>query len=378
MPKVPQIVDNGKVLNNISQMFDKMHTHFVQSAAIPSASDFVDSLPQRDMRSWPAFSELELMEALATCSNSSAPGPSHFSWELLKLFMKDDMFKAFFLKLANDIIQVGIWPDTFKQSTTVIIPKPKKDDYSKAKSYRPIALLEWPGKLISKLIAARLQSNISIYDIAHPLQFGGRKHHSTLDAGLFITEYITKARNAGLYTTALALDAAQFFPSLNKAIIVKILSKVGFNPVICRLFDNYYDGRSTKYLWNQHFLGNYNVNNGVPQGDPLSPIISIIYMSAMLQQLFPFEGHRDTQCLSYINDFMLLTASPSLETNVDQLEDSFILLSHAFNMLGIMVETSKTELMHFAAKQKQNGPGRRPLCFETIHSLLPSIELHPT
>ena len=181
MPKVPQLVDNGKVLNDIMQMFDKMHQQFAQSAATPSASDFVESLPQRDTCSWPPFSELELTEALATCSNTSAPGPSHLSWELLKLFMKDDTFKIFFLQLANDISNIGIWLEAFKQSTMVIIPKLKKDDYSKAKSYRPIVLLECPGKLISKLIAARLQSDISIYSIAHPLQFGGLKHHSTLD-----------------------------------------------------------------------------------------------------------------------------------------------------------------------------------------------------
>ena len=158
---------------------------------------------------------------------------------------------------------------------------------------------------------------------------------------------------------------------------VKIPLKEGFNPIICHLFDDYYDERSTKYLWNQHFSGDYDVNNGVPQGDLLSPIISVIYMSAMLRQLFPFDENWDTQCLSYINDFVLLTASPSLATNVDRLEDDFIRLSRAFNVLGIMVETSKTELMHFTAKWPQNGPGRQPLHFECIHSLLPVIKLHP-
>ena len=255
---------------------------FAQSASIPALSDFVDNLPQRNVRSWPSFSVLELDEALLTCSSSSAPGPSHFSWEYLKIFLKDDTFKSFFLTLANDIILSGIWPDAFKASMTVIIPKPKKDDYSKPKSYRPIALLECPCKLVSKMIANRLQSDISIFNIAHPLQFGGRRHHSTLDAGMYITDYITKACNAGLYTTTLALDAAQFFPSLNKGLIVSILLKEGFHPLITHLFDSYYDKRSTKYLWNNHFSKDYDVSNGVPQGNPLSPIISVIYMSAML------------------------------------------------------------------------------------------------
>ena len=153
LPKVPQIMDDGKVLNDLDKMFDKMHDQFSQSASIPAESNFIESLRQRPIRSWPPFSSLELQDALLTCSNASAPGPSHLSWEHMKLFLKDDAFRSFFLQLANDIVTVGTWPSAFKQSTTVIIPKPCKDDYSKAKSYRPIALLECPGKLISKLIA---------------------------------------------------------------------------------------------------------------------------------------------------------------------------------------------------------------------------------
>ena len=116
MPKVPQIVDNGRVLNDISQMFDKMHQQFTQSAALPVEASFLDTFPQQAERLWPPFSALELMEALGTCANASAPGPSHFSWELLKLFMKDDAFQKFFLGLANDIVECGIWPDAFKQA----------------------------------------------------------------------------------------------------------------------------------------------------------------------------------------------------------------------------------------------------------------------
>ena len=240
LPKVPQITNNGAVLNNLDKMFDKLHAQFMQTASTPAESQFIDELPQRAMWSWPPFSSLKLSNALLMCSNSPAPGLSHLSWEHLKLFLKDDNFHQFFLDLANDIVQMGIWPDAFKQSTTVIIPKPNKKDYTNIKSYRPIALLECPGKLISKLIANQLQSDMVIFNIVHLLQFGGRRHHSTLDAGLYLTDYITKACEVGLYTSTLALDAAQFFPSLNHNLIRKLLLKEGFNLCLAHLFKSYY------------------------------------------------------------------------------------------------------------------------------------------
>ena len=83
LPKVPQIAEDGRVITGLAQMFDKFHEQFAQSAAIPTDMDFIDSLPKCPVHSWPPFSQLELQEALATCSNALAPGPSHMSWEYL-------------------------------------------------------------------------------------------------------------------------------------------------------------------------------------------------------------------------------------------------------------------------------------------------------
>ena len=45
--------------------------------------------------------------------------------------------------------------DPWRESTTVIIRKPGKPDYSVPKAYRPIALLNTTAKLLSALIADR-------------------------------------------------------------------------------------------------------------------------------------------------------------------------------------------------------------------------------
>ena len=129
------------------------------------------------------------------------------------------------------------------------------------------------------------------FNLVHPLQFGSLKYQSTIDAGFFLTEYITKARNAGCSSSALALDISQFFPLLHCDIILLMMCKLGFAPELGQLFSSYYDSRLTKYLWNMFFSKDYDTNNGVPQGDPLSPIISVLYLSLVLKALFPFTSN---------------------------------------------------------------------------------------
>ena len=63
-----------------------------------------------------------------------------------------------------------------------------------------------------------------------------------------------------------------------------------------------------------------------------------------LWQLSPFDVHAKSQCLSYIDDFVLITASPSLDSNVDQLENDFIHLLCAFNALGITIDVKTSSL----------------------------------
>ena len=374
LPKVPQLRNNhNKPITKLDELFHVLHSHFDKATNIAYDADFI----RKATRSFPPFSLAELEDAIKTCANSSAPGPSQLSWRLLKAFLRDDSFQQGFLRLANGCLFDSIWPAAFKASTTVIIPKPGKDSYTSAKNYRPIALLETPGKLISKLIAKWLQSDNVLCDIAHPLQFGGLAHKSTTDSGLFLTETIVKARNAGHFTSVLALDIAQCFPSLKHEVIFEILKVEGFSPILINFLCSYYSNCTTNYRWNNFFSKNYDINNGVPQGNPLSPVISTLYNSAITRLLFPFDSTLRFNCSSYIDDFILVVMSPSLSSNVDKLEDGYRALAKAFHKLGLAVKPSKTELMHFAAKNLATKRGQKPLQFPIPFASLPSVKLHP-
>jgi len=64
----------------------------------------------------------------------------------------------------------------------VVLNKPNCPDYSLAKAYRPISLLECAGKLMEKIVAKRVNIDISTNTLLPMTQFGSRPYHNTINA----------------------------------------------------------------------------------------------------------------------------------------------------------------------------------------------------
>ena len=350
-PKYSTIKRDGQAIENVATLFDTMHKHFSTSLTEDDISwEAVDSVPQHDARSFPLISLKELWDALRPTSNSSAPGPDHVTWRHVKLALSLPDTDAALLAIFNRICLTGLWPSCFKDSISVIIPKPNKPDYSIPKAYRPIALLNTMGKLLTKILANRLQHDAAQYGLLHREQFGGIQGHSTIDAGLVLTDFISEHRERGWHTSVCALDIAQFFPSLSHAVMGRILKRLGFSPILVNLIKSYFSDRVTAYKWDNAVSKSYNFSLGTPQGDCLSPILSALYLSVIIRRVFPETmPPATTRCLFFVDDGMIITASPSLQTNVAVLRLYLLLLLQALADFGLQVETSKTELMHFFA-----------------------------
>ncbi|KAI0749199.1 hypothetical protein C8Q80DRAFT_1100505, partial [Daedaleopsis nitida] len=117
---------------------------------------FLDDIPQTEERDFPEISTQELLDAVADVSGRSAPGSDHLRWPYVSALVKHEGCGTILRRLFNACIELAYWPAQFKEAVSVIIPKPKKDDYSRLKSYRPIVLLSCLGKLCEKVLAARL------------------------------------------------------------------------------------------------------------------------------------------------------------------------------------------------------------------------------
>ncbi|KAF8671546.1 hypothetical protein AX14_005690 [Amanita brunnescens Koide BX004] len=328
-----------------------MHSHFSTSAAEDHVSwTAINEIPQRPERSFPLISLKELWDALRPTTNSSAPGPDHVTWRHLKLALSFPETDSSLIKLFNNVCRTGVWLAHFKDSFSVIIPKPNKSDYTIPKAYRLIALLNTIGKLLTKILANRLQHDSAKFGLLHRDQFGGIQKHATIDAGLVLTDFISEHRERGWHTSVCVVDVAQFFPSLSHAVMVKILERLGFSQTLVSLIKSYFAGRVTLYKWDSATSQRFDFSLGTPQGGCLSPILSALYISTAIKRVFPETmPPATTRCLFFVDDGALITASPSLQTNVNVLQLYLLLLLQALSDIGLQIEVSKTELMHFFA-----------------------------
>ena len=88
---------------------------------------------------------------------------------------------------------LGVYPEEWKDSVTVVVRKPAKPDYSNPSAYRPIALLNTMGKILSACVAEDLAQMAEMHGLLPANHFGCRLGQSTSDSLHFITKFAKDA-----------------------------------------------------------------------------------------------------------------------------------------------------------------------------------------
>ena len=203
-------------------------------------------------------------------------------WTHIKHLCTDEHILRFFAWIINSCFATGFWPDCFKTSKTVIIPKPGKPAYNIPKAFHPIVLLNTLGKLFEKAIANRLQWEVARFELLHPSQFGGVRQNSTEDAGSYLTHLVRTGWDKGYKNSIVAFDLAQYFPLLNHSAITLILDHMGFTNIVVNIFADYLVGRYTKIFCENQLSEPFPTAVGVGQGSALSLILSALYLAPVL------------------------------------------------------------------------------------------------
>ncbi|KAF8757129.1 Reverse transcriptase (RNA-dependent DNA polymerase) [Rhizoctonia solani] len=317
---------------------------FFPATAPPADSSSPLGIPLHPTRPHHGITVDKISRALNSASNTSAPGAFGTNYCLLKW-----LFSArpgIIVDLYNACLEHGFHPKCLCNALVVAIPKPHKIDMSAPKSYRPISLLETLSKCLEKIIAARISFKVGKHNLLPYTQFGGRDNSSCVDAGLSLSHDIHAAWAQGKFASLLTLDISGYFNNVNHARLSFTLRRLGFSDCMCNWLTSYFSDRTAQFRINDHVTNLFPISNvGIPQGSPLSPVLSSLYSIPVLLLVL------DSPSLSvqaYVDDFTILATSNSHARNIHLLEEAAEEALSCLQALGLDFELEKCELIHFA------------------------------
>jgi len=107
------------------------------------------------------------------------------------------------------------------------------------------------------------------------------------------------------------------------------------------------------------------VENGIPQGSPISPILAAFYTAELLEQFRHNPNNltepkpdksTDVHLLMYVDDGKLYVSFKSLETNVTHLKEAYNKAEKWLKDAGLSPDYAKRELMHYTRRKNDGSP----------------------
>ena len=337
---------------NLHDIGSKFKKHFFQ---FPHPSSPVLDLPGNCLPQCPFYhiTPREVTLALAGTSNKSAPGPSGINYKLMKWAF--EAHPNLILEILNTALCLR--HHSWTTAKVVIIPKPNKDDYSVAKAYRPVSLLECYGKVLEKIVANRFSSDSNLHGILPQGQFGSRPYHSATDACSLLRYKVQTMTHSGRIGGVLLFDISRFFDHLDPTFTSRVLHHLGVDDNTISWVHNFMSQRMVTMEFNNHTMDPLHPNLGTLQGSPLSPILSALVTGPILRLA---ELWDDSDLTLYVDDGSIFASGPTYNATADKLSKA---VTKAFSWLhdsGFQIDAEKCEVMFFHPRSHMKKFYRTP------------------
>ena len=301
------------------------------------------------------FTRVQIKKATGRLSAFKAPGPDGIPNVVLKRSI--DTISDHLYYIFRAIFELDVYPDEWRESITVVLRKPGKPSYEEPKAYRPIALLNTMGKLLSSLVADDLSHYSETRGVFPNNQFGGRPQRSTSDSMLLLTHMIREKWRQKKVASVLFLDVQGAFPNVVKEVLIHNMRQRAVPSEYIRLTELVLSGRKTKLSFDDYLSEHIAIRNGNNQGCPLSMIFYAFYNAGLLE-ISPPTSDSEAQ-FGFVDDVALLATGDNLEETHAELADMMTRpgggLDWSENHYS-QFELSKLALMDFSPSPHQSLP----------------------
>lgn len=334
--------DNKEIANGLNEYFISSINEIKSTIPYrPYDSDITD----REFLPWLQFEPVnEAMVNRVIINFKSKSGINNVNKDVFRYSMNvcsDEIVDIF-----NESFRTGVFPDAWK--FTIVTPIPKIKGSTKAEDQRPINNCHQFDKAIQTLAKQQLDEHIRANNIISECQSAYREKHSCETALNFVLAGWIQKRASKQKIVAVFLDLSRAFETIDREILIDILEKNGIGGIVLNWFKSWLTNRRQYTRYKEILSEPKHVDDGIPQGTPLSSVLFNLYINLIVRCLVFCE------IKLFADDCLIWIAADDLDDAVEKMNSDLTRIWCLLQTLKLKLNSLKTKCMYIGAANRSD------------------------